>query len=105
MVPPWLNCRAATPRPSAQDFKTGQTLNEDGAAPALKARMLGVSGWFSTNILGNRDGEVLGRSAIVQDERGIEAGFAGYISAGALSRSLQEPLPQDSHQILPAPWR
>jgi myo-inositol-1-phosphate synthase len=42
-----------------KDFKTGQTFMKTILAPALKARMLGVSGWFSTNILGNRDGEVL----------------------------------------------
>ena len=42
-----------------KDFKTGQTLMKTLLAPGLKARMLGVRGWFSTNILGNRDGEVL----------------------------------------------
>ncbi len=42
-----------------KDFKTGQTFMKTLISPGLKARMLGVSGWFSTNILGNRDGEVL----------------------------------------------
>jgi len=42
-----------------KDFKTGQTLMKTILAPGLKSRMLGVAGWFSTNILGNRDGEVL----------------------------------------------
>lgn len=42
-----------------KDFKTGQTLMKTIIAPGLKARMIGVEGWFSTNILGNRDGEVL----------------------------------------------
>ena len=42
-----------------KDFKTGQTLIKTILAPGLKARMLGIEGWFSTNILGNRDGEVL----------------------------------------------
>jgi len=42
-----------------KDFKTGQTLMKTILAPGLKARMLGLQGWFSTNILGNRDGEVL----------------------------------------------
>jgi len=42
-----------------KDFKTGQTFMKTVLAPAFKARMLGLSGWFSTNILGNRDGEVL----------------------------------------------
>ncbi len=44
---------------SGKDFKTGQTLMKTILAPGFKARMLGLSGWFSTNILGNRDGEVL----------------------------------------------
>ena len=44
---------------SGKDFKTGQTLVKTVLAPMLKARMLGLSGWYSTNILGNRDGEVL----------------------------------------------
>jgi myo-inositol-1-phosphate synthase len=42
-----------------KDFKTGQTLMKTTIAPMLKARMLGLNGWYSTNILGNRDGEVL----------------------------------------------
>jgi myo-inositol-1-phosphate synthase len=42
-----------------KDFKTGQTFMKTLLAPGFKARMLGMSGWFSTNILGNRDGEVL----------------------------------------------
>jgi myo-inositol-1-phosphate synthase len=42
-----------------KDYKTGQTLIKTILAPGFKARMLGVHGWFSTNILGNRDGEVL----------------------------------------------
>ncbi|MBI3210129.1 MAG: inositol-3-phosphate synthase [Candidatus Solibacter usitatus] len=42
-----------------KDFKTGQTYMKTLLAPGLKARMLGIDGWFSTNILGNRDGEVL----------------------------------------------
>jgi len=44
---------------SGKDFKTGQTWMKSVIAPGLKARMLGLAGWYSTNILGNRDGEVL----------------------------------------------
>lgn len=44
---------------AGKDFKTGQTLMKTILAPGLKARQLGIKGWFSTNILGNRDGEVL----------------------------------------------
>ena len=44
---------------AGKDFKTGQTLMKTILAPGLRARQLGIRGWFSTNILGNRDGEVL----------------------------------------------
>ncbi len=44
---------------TGKDFKTGQTLMKTILAPGFKARMLGLDGWYSTNILGNRDGEVL----------------------------------------------
>ncbi|MCD6113324.1 MAG: inositol-3-phosphate synthase [Bacteroidales bacterium] len=44
---------------AGKDFKTGQTLMKTILGPGLKARLLGIDGWFSTNILGNRDGEVL----------------------------------------------
>jgi myo-inositol-1-phosphate synthase len=44
---------------AGKDFKTGQTLMKTILAPGFKARMLGMAGWYSTNILGNRDGEVL----------------------------------------------
>ncbi len=44
---------------AGKDFKTGQTMMKTLLAPGLKARMLGLRGWYSTNILGNRDGEVL----------------------------------------------
>ncbi len=44
---------------SGKDFKTGQTLMKTALAPMLKTRLLGLRGWYSTNILGNRDGEVL----------------------------------------------
>ncbi|NLO90362.1 MAG: inositol-3-phosphate synthase [Elusimicrobia bacterium] len=44
---------------AGKDFKTGQTLMKTILSPGLKARMLGINGWYSTNILGNRDGEVL----------------------------------------------
>ena len=59
-VPALVELAKTTGTPIAgKDFKTGQTLMKTILAPGLKARALGVSGWFSTNILGNRDGEVL----------------------------------------------
>jgi myo-inositol-1-phosphate synthase len=59
-VPAMLELAARTGSPLAgNDMKTGQTLIKTIIAPGLKARLLGVKGWYSTNILGNRDGEVL----------------------------------------------
>jgi len=59
-VPALQELAAKTGSPvCGNDMKTGQTLIKTVIAPGLKARMLGVNGWYSTNILGNRDGEVL----------------------------------------------
>ena len=54
-----------------KDFKTGQTLIKTILAPGFKARMIGLNGWFSMNILGNHNGEVLKRSRFVQNQRRI----------------------------------
>ena len=59
-VPALIQLAGETRSPIAgKDLKTGQTLIKTVIAPGLKARLLGVEGWYSTNILGNRDGEVL----------------------------------------------
>jgi myo-inositol-1-phosphate synthase len=59
-IPALLELADRTQSPLAgKDLKTGQTLIKTIVAPGLKARLLGVAGWYSTNILGNRDGEVL----------------------------------------------
>ena len=59
-VPALIQLASETRSPIAgKDLKTGQTLIKTVIAPGLKARLLGVEGWYSTNILGNRDGEVL----------------------------------------------
>jgi len=59
-IPALIELAQTTKTPIAgKDFKTGQTLMKTILAPGLKARQLGINGWFSTNILGNRDGEVL----------------------------------------------
>ena len=59
-VPALEDLAQATGAPLAgKDLKTGQTLMKTMIAPGLKARLLGINGWYSTNILGNRDGEVL----------------------------------------------
>jgi myo-inositol-1-phosphate synthase len=59
-IPALLELARETSTPLAgKDFKTGQTLLKTILAPGFKARLLGIEGWYSTNILGNRDGEVL----------------------------------------------
>jgi len=62
-----------------KDFKTGQTLLKTILAPGLKARMLGLSGWFSTNILGNRDGEVLDDPESFKSKEVSKLGVLEYI--------------------------
>ena len=62
-----------------KDFKTGQTFMKTILAPALKARMLGVKGWFSTNILGNRDGEVLDDPQSFKTKEESKLGSLDYI--------------------------
>jgi myo-inositol-1-phosphate synthase len=62
-----------------KDFKTGQTLLKTILAPGLKARMLGLEGWFSTNILGNRDGEVLDDPESFKSKEVSKLGVLEYI--------------------------
>ena len=64
---------------AGKDFKTGQTLMKTILAPGLKARLLGVSGWFSTNILGNRDGEVLDDPGSFKTKEESKLGALEYI--------------------------
>jgi myo-inositol-1-phosphate synthase len=62
-----------------KDFKTGQTMMKTVLAPAFKARMLGVAGWYSTNILGNRDGEVLDDPESFKTKEESKLGVLEYI--------------------------
>jgi len=62
-----------------KDFKTGQTLMKTILAPGFKARMLGLNGWFSTNILGNRDGEVLDDPGSFKTKEESKLGALEYI--------------------------
>lgn len=64
---------------SGKDFKTGQTLMKTILAPGLKARYLGLNGWFSTNILGNRDGEVLDDPESFKSKEVSKLGVLEYI--------------------------
>jgi len=62
-----------------KDFKTGQTLLKTILAPGFKARMIGLNGWFSTNILGNRDGEVLDDPESFKTKEESKLGVLEYI--------------------------
>ena len=64
---------------AGKDFKTGQTLMKTVLSPAFKARMLGLNGWFSTNILGNRDGEVLDDPGSFKTKEESKLGALEYI--------------------------
>jgi myo-inositol-1-phosphate synthase len=75
---------------SGKDFKTGQTLMKTILAPGFKARMLGVSGWFSTNILGNRDGEVLDDPMSFKSKEVSKLGVLEYILQPQLYPELYE---------------
>jgi myo-inositol-1-phosphate synthase len=62
-----------------KDFKTGQTMIKTVLSPMFKARMLGVAGWYSTNILGNRDGEVLDDPESFKTKEESKLGVLDYI--------------------------
>jgi myo-inositol-1-phosphate synthase len=71
-----------------KDFKTGQTLFKTVIAPMLKTRMLGLSGWYSTNILGNRDGEVLDDPESFKTKEESKLGVLEYILQPELHPAL-----------------
>jgi myo-inositol-1-phosphate synthase len=73
---------------SGKDFKTGQTLVKTTLAPMFKARMLGLSGWYSTNILGNRDGEVLDDPDSFKSKEVTKLGVLDYILQKDLYKEL-----------------
>jgi myo-inositol-1-phosphate synthase len=79
-VPALLDLAAQNGVPvSGKDFKTGQTLMKTILAPGFKARMLGIRGWYSTNILGNRDGEVLDDPESFKTKEESKLGVLDYI--------------------------
>ncbi|MEQ8224601.1 MAG: inositol-3-phosphate synthase, partial [Candidatus Eremiobacterota bacterium] len=75
-----------------KDFKTGQTLMKTILAPGLKSRMLGVKGWYSTNILGNRDGEVLDDAESFKTKEVSKLGVLDYILQPDLYPELYKDL-------------
>ncbi|ACO31776.1 MULTISPECIES: inositol-3-phosphate synthase [Acidobacterium] len=75
-----------------KDFKTGQTFMKTVLAPAFKARMLGLSGWYSTNILGNRDGEVLDDPESFKTKEESKLGVLEYILQPSLHPDLYKDI-------------
>jgi len=73
---------------SGKDFKTGQTLMKTILAPGLKARLLGLRGWFSTNILGNRDGEVLDDPESFKSKEVSKLGVLEHILQPEINKAL-----------------
>ena len=96
-VPALLELAQKTGSPLAgKDLKTGQTLVKTIIAPGLKARLIGVAGWYSTNILGNRDGEVLDDPESFKTKEESKKSVLDYI----LQPSLYPDLYSDLHHVV-----
>ncbi len=92
-VPALLELAARTRAPlTGKDLKTGQTLIKTIIAPGLKARLLGVEGWYSTNILGNRDGEVLDDPESFRTKEESKKSVLDYILQPAVYPDLYQDL-------------
>jgi myo-inositol-1-phosphate synthase len=92
-IPALVALAAQTRSPLAgKDLKTGQTLIKTIVAPGLKARLLGVEGWYSTNILGNRDGEVLDDPESFKTKEESKKSVLDYILQPQLYPDLYEQL-------------
>ncbi|HEY6212502.1 MAG TPA: inositol-3-phosphate synthase [Vicinamibacterales bacterium] len=92
-IPALVQLAAHTKSPLAgKDLKTGQTLIKTIIAPGLKARLLGVQGWYSTNILGNRDGEVLDDPESFKTKEESKKSVLDYILQPQLYPDLYEDL-------------
>jgi len=96
-VPALIQLAAETATPLAgKDLKTGQTLIKTVIAPGLKARLLGVEGWYSTNILGNRDGEVLDDPESFKSKEETKKSVLDFI----LQPNLYPDLYEDLHHVV-----
>ena len=96
-IPALVELAAQTGAPLAgKDLKTGQTLIKTIVAPGLKARLLGVAGWYSTNILGNRDGEVLDDPESFRTKEESKKSVLDYI----LQPELYPTLYNDLHHVV-----
>ena len=92
-IPALLQLAEQTGSPVAgKDLKTGQTLIKTIIAPGLKARLLGIEGWYSTNILGNRDGEVLDDPESFKTKEESKKSVLDYILQPNLYPELYEKL-------------
>ncbi len=92
-IPALVEMAALTKAPLAgKDLKTGQTLIKTIIAPGLKARLLGIEGWYSTNILGNRDGEVLDDPESFKTKEESKKSVLDYILQPQLYPDLYEHL-------------
>ncbi len=106
-IPAMVELAALTKTPIVgKDLKTGQTLIKTIIAPGLKARLLGVEGWYSTNILGNRDGEVLDDPESFKTKEESKKSVLDYIFQAHLYPDLyKRGPPRRAHQLLPAAGR
>jgi myo-inositol-1-phosphate synthase len=96
-IPALLDLAQKTGSPlTGKDLKTGQTLVKTIIAPGLKARLLGVEGWYSTNILGNRDGEVLDDPESFKTKEESKKSVLDYI----LQPNLYPDLYSDLHHVV-----
>jgi myo-inositol-1-phosphate synthase len=96
-VPALMELAQQTGSPLAgKDLKTGQTLIKTIIAPGLKARLIGVEGWYSTNILGNRDGEVLDDPESFKTKEESKKSVLDYI----LQPNLYPDLYHDLHHVV-----
>jgi myo-inositol-1-phosphate synthase len=96
-IPALVELAQQTGSPLAgKDLKTGQTLLKTIIAPGLKARLLGVAGWYSTNILGNRDGEVLDDPESFKTKEESKKSVLDYI----LQPNLYPDLYSDLHHVV-----
>ncbi|HEY2435516.1 MAG TPA: inositol-3-phosphate synthase [Vicinamibacterales bacterium] len=92
-IPALIQLAQQTGSPLAgKDLKTGQTLIKTIVAPGLKARLIGVEGWYSTNILGNRDGEVLDDPESFKTKEESKKSVLDYIFQPKLYPELYEKL-------------
>ena len=96
-VPALMELAQKTGSPlTGKDLKTGQTLIKTIIAPGLKARLLGIDGWYSTNILGNRDGEVLDDPESFKTKEESKKSVLDYI----LQPNLYPELYNDLHHVV-----